>query len=119
MQLKEIWYYIWNTPYFEVNIVKDNRIIKTLVQPIISNTNTEHIAVTWKNKFAWFLLPTSSFTKKNKFVSYVDLDNCIPLIEESKISSSSSDLLITEKTIVTLKKMGVEIVDYTTDKTGR
>lgn len=119
MQLKEIWYYIWNTPYIEAHIVKDTRIIKTIVQPIISNTNTGHIAVTWKNKFAWWILPSDSITKKNKFISFLDLDNCIPLMEDTKIISTSSELFITEKTITTLKEAGVEIIDYHTDKSGR
>lgn len=119
MKLKEIWYYIWNTPYLEVNIVKDTRIIKTLIHPIISNTPTGHIAVSWKNKYSWHILPTSSFTKRNKFVSYVDMDNCIPLIEESRVISEASALLITEKTITTLKKSGVKIIDFNTDTTGR
>lgn len=119
MQLKEIWYYIWNTPYIEAHILKDTRIIKTLIQPIISNTNTGHIAITWKNKFAWFILPTSCFTKKNKFISYLDMDNSIPLIGEEKIITEATNLLITEKTITALKKAGVELVDYMTDKSGR
>lgn len=119
MQIKELWYYIWNAPYIEAHIVKDTRIIKTIVQPIISNTNTGHIAVIWKNKFAWWILPSESMTKRNKFISYLDLDNCIPLIEEDRIISKSSDFFITEETIATLKKAGVEVIDYTTDSTGK
>lgn len=119
MQLKEIWYYIWNSPYIEAHILKDTRIIKTLVQPIISNTNTGHIAISWKNKFGWFILPNSCFTKKNKFIAYLDMDNCIPLIEESRLITETSNLLITEKTITSLKKSGVKLVDYSTDKTGK
>ena len=119
MQLKEVWYYIWNTPYIEAHIMKDTRIIKTIVQPIISNTNTGHIAITWKNKFSWFIMPSQSFTKRNKFIAYLDMDNCIPLIDEQKVISEASSLLITETTITTLKKAGVKIVDFTTDATGR
>lgn len=119
MQLIEIWFYLFNVPYLEVHIIKDNRIIKTLVQKILANTDSASIAVTWKNKFAWFILPTSSFTKKNKFITYVDLDNCIPLIEESKIEVNAADYLITEKTIVTLKKAGVKITDWNTDASGK
>lgn len=119
MNLKEIWYYAFNTPYMEVNIVKDMRIIKRFVQPILSNTNTGSIAVTWKNKYAWIVLPSTSFTIKNKFIIYVDMDNCIPLIEESKVESYSDDFFITEKTIIKLKESKIELVDFKTDKTGK
>jgi hypothetical protein len=119
MQLKEIWYYIWNTPYIEAHILKDSRIIKTIVQPVVSNTNTGHIAITWKNKFSWWILPSDSMTKRNKFIAYLDMDNCIPLMEDTKIVTTSSELFITEKTITTLKKSGVKIVDYNTDASGR
>jgi hypothetical protein len=119
MQLKEIWYYIFNTPYFEVNINKDMRIIKTFVQPIISNTNTGTIAVTWKNKYSWFILAGTCFQKKNKFIAHVDMENCIPLLEEKRIESFSNDFYITEKTIVSLKESGVEIIDFNTDKSGK
>ena len=119
MDYREPWYYIWNTPYFEFHILKDNRVIKTIVQPIIANTNTGHIAITWKNKYAWFIMPGSSFVKKNKFIAFGDLDNCVPLIESTRIESSASELLITEKTITILKKAGVKIVDFTTDGSGK
>jgi hypothetical protein len=119
MKLIEIWYYIWNTPYIEAHILKDTRIIKTLVHPIISNTTTGEMEISWKNKFGWFILPNSCFIKRNKFISYLDLENCIPLVEETKVITEASELLISEKTITTLKKAGVEIIDYNTDKTGR
>jgi hypothetical protein len=119
MKLQEIWFYIWNTPYFEVHVLKDNRIITTLIQPIINNTKTGHIAVTWKKKYAWLILATSAFVKKNKFIVFVDIENCIPLIDSERIETTTSELYITEKTIVTLKKSGVKIVDYNTDASGR
>lgn len=119
MKIIEIWFYIWNTPYLEVHVMKDNRIIVTLIQAIINNTNGGHIAVSWKNKYAWLILPTSSFAKKNKFIAFVDIDNCIPLIDSERIETTASDLLITEKTIVTLKKAGVKIIDYNTDGSGK
>jgi len=119
MKLQEMWYYIWNTPYLETHILKDNRIITTLVQPIISNTKTGHIAVVWKKKYAWLILSTSAFVKKNKFIVFVDIENCIPLIDSERIETTTSELYITEKTIVSLKKSGVKIVDYNTDASGR
>ena len=119
MKLIEIWYYIWNTPYIEFNIMKDTRIIATIIHKIPNSADTGHIEIQWKKKYGWFILPNNSFTKKNKFIAYGDLENCIPLIEDTKLESTSTDIIITEKTIATLKKAGVKIIDYTTDKSGR
>ena len=117
MQLNEIWFYIWNTPYIEAHILKDMRVIATITQKIIGADN-EEVEIVYKRKYGWIILPNIAFVKRNKFIMFLDLENCIPLMEEKKIIVEG-DLFITEKTITVLKESGIEIKDFITDKSGR
>lgn len=117
MDLKEIWFYIWNTPYINAHILKDMRVIKVINQPIMGN-NDEEIQITYKKLYGWSILPNIAFVQKNKFIMFLDLENCIPLMEEKRVISAG-ELIITEKTITTLKESGIEFTDFTTDKSGK
>jgi len=117
MKIIELWYYIWNTPYIEAHILKDQRIIGTVIQKIIGGKN-EEIQIVYKKKYGWIILPNIAFVKKSKFIMFLDLENCIPLMEEKRIISDGN-LFITEKTFTTLKESNIKFTDFNTDKSGK
>ena len=115
MNLKEMWFYIWNKPYYKVSVLEDMEIIKTIIQPVVSNEKGYDIAIIDKKlKMAWWKIPSICFRDGKKFLMMVDINNAIPLVEEIKVKTSDG-ILVKEVTLKTL----TEQIDSRTEHSGK
>ena len=102
MQLIELWYYIWSTPYYDVTVINDMEVIKHIIQPVVSKENGFDIAIIDKKlKMAWWKIDGICFRHGKKFLMTVDINNAIPLIEKKKVEESG-DLVIKQMNMVQL-----------------
>lgn len=84
MMIIEILYYITNKPYFFVNVISNFRVVKKFVQLASSEKDGEDFFLINKSlKCAWSK-PDNPVIDKLKFITYVNLNNAIPLIFESE-----------------------------------
>jgi len=83
----EFFYWMLNTPYYRVKIVKDMEILKTLVQPILTRNdlNESDFIVSRDDRKAWSALKNYCYRDGKAFECYADADNAIPLIEDKKV----------------------------------
>lgn len=108
MNTKEMWFYIWNKPYYKVSVVEDMEIIKTIIQPLVSNKKGYDIAIIDKKlKMAWWKIPTICFRDSKKFLMTVDTKNAIPLVEESKVTSTG-EFIVKEVTLSLLTQGSID-----------
>jgi len=115
MNIKEMWFYIWNKPYYKVSVLEDMEVIKTIIQPVVSKEKGYDIAIIDKKlKMAWYKIPAICFRDGKKFLMTVDINNAIPLIEERKITTSG-EVIIKEVTLSVLK----EQIDSRLSHTGK
>lgn len=104
----EMWFYIWNTPYYKVSVVEDMEVIKTIIQPLVSNKKGYDIAIIDKKlKMAWWKIPTICFRDSKKFLMIVDTKNAIPLVEETKVTSEG-EFIVKEVTLSVLKESNID-----------
>jgi len=114
MNLKEMWYYIFNTPYYKVSVLEDMEVIKTIIQPVISKERGYDIAIVDKKlKKAWWKIPAICFRDGKKFLMLADIKNAVPLVEEVKVNTSDG-LFVKEVTLTTL----TEEIDSRENHTG-
>jgi hypothetical protein len=100
----QLWYWIFNTPYYQVMIVKDMEKIKTIIQKVSSTEQGKDIAIIDRAlKCAWWLIPEVCFRDGKKFLMTVDIENAVPLVEDIKIITEG-DLFIKEISITRLTK---------------
>ncbi len=108
MQLKEMWYYIWNTPYYKVTVLSDMEVVRTIIQPLVSKEKGFDIAIIDKKlKMAWWKIPEICFRDGKKFLMTVDTDNAIPLVEDKKVTSTGG-VIIKEVTLTVLTQSQIE-----------
>jgi len=90
MSIRELIYWIFNTPYYRIKIVKDMEVLYTLVVSILHKTdnNLSDFVVSRKYHKAWLALTSHCFRDGKAYECYADLDNAIPLIEETKLKST-------------------------------
>jgi hypothetical protein len=94
----EYYYWIFNIPYYKCYVVKDQEIVKTLIQKLVAAKDGENLAIIAPEmKKAWWKLPEICFRSGKTFIMYLPLDNAIPLVEDTKINTTG-DLFIKEVT---------------------
>jgi len=105
----QIYWWIFNKPYYKVTIVKDMEIIKTIVQRVDATERGRDIAIIDTSlKMAWWLMPEVCFRKGNVFLMTVDIENAVPLVEDIKIITQG-DIFIREISIKRLTKAPLQV----------
>lgn len=112
------WYYwIFNTPYYRVTVVKDMEVIKSIIQKVTSTERGKDIAIIDpKLKMAWWTMPEVCFRSGKKFIMYVDIENAVPLVEDVKIITTG-DIFIKEISIKRLTNATLTLGDV--EKSGK
>jgi hypothetical protein len=101
MELKEIWYYITNKPYFDVMVISNGRKVKRFIELASGQENGEDFFLICKPlKAAWFK-PETPIINGLKFMTFVDLNNAIPLIIKTDYVYDTTPYYIKEKKIET------------------
>ena len=96
MEFKEMLYYIMNKPYFVVMVISKGRKVKKFVQLASSKEKGEDFFLISKAlKCAWFK-PDTPIIDGLKFITYVDLNNAIPLKIETIYEYEDNNLVIKE-----------------------
>lgn len=115
--ITELYYWIFNIPYYKVLVVKDMEKIKEIVQRVTTSEKGKDIAIIDTSlKMAWWIVPELCFRDGKKFLMTVDLENAIPLIEDIKVITEG-DLFIKEINISRLTKSPVKVGDI--EKSGK
>jgi hypothetical protein len=115
--LHELYYWIFNIPYYKVMVVKDMEKIKEITQKVSSNQKGMDIAIIDKSsKMSWWILPELCFRDGKKFLMTVDIDNAIPLVEDIKVITEGN-LFIKEISITRLTKAPIRVGDV--EKSGK
>jgi len=116
-QILEWYYWIWNTPYYKVTVVKDMEVIKSIIQKVASTQKGKDIAIIdTKLRCAWWTMPEVCFRSGKKFLMYVDLENAVPLVEDIKIVTTG-DVFIKEISIRRLTNAPLKLGDV--EKSGK
>jgi hypothetical protein len=85
----ELYYWIFNIPYYKCYVVKDQEIVKTHIQKLTASKDGENIAIiSSEMKKAWWKIPEICFRRGKTFIMYLPLDNAIPLVENIKVEST-------------------------------
>ena len=94
MDIKELLYTIQNKPYFKVYVKSHGRVVKQFTQLAGSNDKsaTAFFLICDSIKCAWWK-PYEPLIDGLKFITYVDLDNAIPLKFETETVYVSTDYL--------------------------
>lgn len=114
MNFKEIYYWLFNIPYYKIMVVKEMEIVGHLIQKVIEKPKKKmdgfDIAIIdIKRKKAWLKMPENCFRDGKKFIGIVDIDNAIQLVDETKVQVEGSGIIVKEMTITRLKESVVEI----------
>jgi hypothetical protein len=110
----EMYYWLFNKPYFKVMIVKDMEKIKTIIQLVASTEKGKDVAIIDKSlKRAWWIMPEVCFRDGKKFLMTCDIDNAVPLVENIKIITTGN-LFLKEITITRLRRAQVKQGDKQT-----
>lgn len=101
----EIYYYLTGKPYFSVMVLSNNRKVKKFIQLASSKVKGEDFFLVSKNlKCAWWK-PVTPIIDGLKFVTYVDLNNAIPLlISNENIKYEDSEYYIKETKSITISE---------------
>ena len=109
----ELFYWIFNTPYYRVKVVKDMEILKTLIQPVLprNDSNESDFIVSRDDRKAWSALKNYCYRDGKAFECYCDADNAIPLIEDKKVIEVKEYLkgIITKEVSITQIKSSISI----------
>jgi hypothetical protein len=115
--LNEIYYWVFNIPYYKVMVVKDMEKVKEIVQKVSSTDKGMDIAIIDRSlKMAWWALPELCFRDGKKFLMTVDLENAVPLVEDIKVITEG-DMFIKEISISRLTKAPIKVGDI--EKSGK
>lgn len=115
--LNEIYFWVFNIPYYKVTVVKDMEKIKEIVQKVATTEKGKDIAIIDRSlKMAWWKLPELCFRDGKKFLMFVDIDNAIPLVEDIKVITEGN-LFIKEMSIARLTKAQIRVGDI--EKSGK
>lgn len=96
MELNEIYYYLTSKPYFDVTVLSNNRKVKRFVMLASGQATGEDFFLICKSlKSAWFK-PQTPIISGLKFITYVDLNNAIPLIIDNKITYDTNTFYVKE-----------------------
>jgi len=115
--LTEVYYWIFNIPYYKVLVVKDMEKIKYIIQKVSTTEKGKDIAIIDRPlKMAWWTLPELCFRDGKKFLMTVDIDNAIPLVEDIKVITEG-EMFIKEINISRLTKAPIKVGDI--EKSGK
>jgi hypothetical protein len=115
--ITKIWYWVFNTPYYQVTVVKDMEKIKTIIQKVATTEKGKDIAIIDKSlKAAWWVMPEVCFRDGKKFIMFVDIENAIPLVEDIKVVTQG-EIFIKEISISRLTKAALKLGDI--EKSGK
>lgn len=115
-KLIEYYYWIFNIPYYKCYVVKDQEIVKTVIQTLTASKDGENLAIVSSSmKKAWWKIPEICFRRGKTFIMYLPLDNAIPLVENIKIVTTG-DLFIKE---ITSKQLTKEILSGKKEPSGK
>lgn len=115
--ITELYYWIFNIPYYKVLVVKDMEKIKYIVQKIANTKDGRDIAIIDTSlKCAWWTMPELCFRDGKKFLMTVDLENAVPLVEDIKIVTEGN-LFIREISIKRLTKAALKLGEV--EKSGK
>lgn len=104
MNYKEILYTLLNKPYFIVHVISHGKKIKTFYQEAASNAKGADFFLIDKGlKCAWWK-PFTPIIDGNKFVTYCDLKNAIPLKIEEETKYEDTDYIIKEYKTLTISE---------------
>jgi hypothetical protein len=106
MELKEVVWYITNKPYFKIFVLNNGRRVKTFSQLSASTVKGEDVFLIAKGlKAAWFK-PDEPIIDGLKFITFVDINNAIPLKIVSETVYESGEYFIKEIKRQTITKAG-------------
>jgi hypothetical protein len=107
--INEAWYWITNTPYYKVMVVRDMERIKYIVQKVATNEKGKDIAIIDRGlKKAWWIFDEYCFRDGKKFLMTVDIENAVPLVEEIKVITEGN-MFIKEVSISRLTKAPIKM----------
>jgi hypothetical protein len=113
----ELYYWVFNIPYYKVMVVKDMEKIKEIVQKVTSTEKGLDIAIIDRPlKMAWWTMPEVCFRDGKKFLMTVDIENAIPLVEDIKVITEG-EMFIKEISISRLTKAPIKVGDI--EKSGK
>jgi len=116
-KLIETYYWIFNIPYYKVMVVKDMEKIKEIVQKVATTEKGKDIAIIDRPlKMAWWIVPELCFRDGKKFLMTCDIDNAVPLVEDTKIITEGN-LFIKEVNIARLTQAPLKVGDI--EKSGK
>jgi hypothetical protein len=116
-QVLEWYYWVFNTPYYRVTVVKDMEVIKSIIQKVTTMQKGKDIAIIdTKLKCAWWTMPEVCFRSGKKFIMYVDIENAVPLVEDIKVITTG-DIFIKEISIRRLTNASLKLGDI--EKSGK
>lgn len=119
MKFIEMYYWIFNIPYYRIMVVKDMEVLKTLIQPVSASKKSKGANIAFidaKGKRAWFKMPENCFRDGKKFIGIVDVDNAIQLIDSERVIVEGSGLIVKEMTINQLKS---NVISLKEEKVGK
>jgi len=100
---KIIWQ-ILSKPYFDVMIISNGRKIKRFIQLAASkDTGADSFLICKSLKMTWWK-PYTPIVDGISFLTFVDLNNAIPLLIEEDIITEDKGLYIKEKKEITIKE---------------
>lgn len=104
MDIKEMMYYIMNKPYFKITVLSNNRKVKTFCQLASGKGKGEDFFIISKElKCAWFK-PQTPIIDGLKFITYVNLDNAIPLKIKTETKYTDNALTIKQEKILKISE---------------
>lgn len=110
----ELVYWIFNTPYYRIKIVKDMEILKTFTRKVLeeNDKNSSDFLISEDMRKCWIALKNNCFRDGKAFECYADVDNCIPLIDSTKILEMKKYMngLITKEVSIKEVKISSPIV---------
>ena len=117
MTLNEIYYWIFNIPYYKVMVVRDMEKIKYITQKVATSESGKDIAIIDRQlKMAWWIMEELAFRDGKKFIMTVDIENAIPLIEDIRVITEGNTF-IKEVSITRLSKAPIKAGEF--EKSGK
>lgn len=105
-KLSAYWWDFWLIPYYKVNVIKGNKIVKVFNQKIVNSVKGSNIALIDKSsKLCWWITE-DYIVHKARFIFNVDISNAVPLKLETNTKTTGD---IIQKT-TTIKKLTIDKV---------
>jgi len=104
ISILESYYYLSDKPYFSIIVLSNGRKVKRFIQLAASTAKGEDFFLISKSlKSAWWK-PETPIIDGKKFLTFVDLNNAIPLKIESRLVYEDTEYLVKEKNILIISE---------------